>query len=88
MAKEEKNTVSNPHGEKMVEIELFKDNDKYKDDVYVARNGESYLIKRGEKVVVPEGIAQIVLQSIAEDKKTAKKIEAEINKAILKAKEV
>lgn len=31
-----------------------------KDDVYVALNGESFLIKRGEYVEVPKGVAEIL----------------------------
>ena len=31
-----------------------------KDDVYVALNGKSYLIKRGEYVDVPVGVAKIL----------------------------
>ena len=43
-----------------VEIQLFKDSGKYKDDVYVAVNGKSYLIKRGEWVDVPAGVAEVL----------------------------
>jgi deoxycytidine triphosphate deaminase len=31
-----------------------------KDDVYVAVNGKSYLIKRGETVEVPESVAEVL----------------------------
>lgn len=31
-----------------------------KDDVYVAINGKSYLIKRGETVEVPEAVAEVL----------------------------
>ena len=31
-----------------------------KDDVYVAVNGESYLIKRGETVEVPASVAEVL----------------------------
>ncbi len=31
-----------------------------KEDVYVAINGKSYLIKRGEEVEVPEGVYEIL----------------------------
>ena len=36
-----------------VEIRLFKDNDRYSDDVFVSVNCNNYLIKRGETVTVP-----------------------------------
>ena len=34
-----------------------------KDDVYVAVNGKSYLIKRGEEVEVPEYVAEVLKHS-------------------------
>ena len=39
-----------------VTIKLFKDNDKYKDDVFVSVNGNKFLIKRGVEVEVPRYI--------------------------------
>lgn len=42
----------------MVTIRLFKDNDKYSDDVFVAVNCNNYLIKRGETVTVPRYIKE------------------------------
>ena len=39
-----------------VKIKLFKDNDKYKDDVFVSVNGNKFLIKRGVEVEVPRYI--------------------------------
>lgn len=52
--------VSNPYNEEMVTIRLFKDNDKYKDDLTVGRNGYFYRIQRGVSVKVPKGIAEII----------------------------
>lgn len=54
----------------MVEIELMKDNDKYKDDVTVIVNGKVYQIKRGENVKVPKAVAE-VLDNAAEQRKLA-----------------
>ena len=72
MAKaEEKNVASNPLNEKMVKIKLFKDNGRYKDDLFVARNGHNYVIQRGVEVEVPEGIAMIIEQSEAMDNHVA-----------------
>ncbi|MBQ7873760.1 MAG: hypothetical protein IJ306_01165 [Oscillospiraceae bacterium] len=34
-----------------------------KDDVYVALNGKTFLIKRGEEVRVPRGVAEILQHS-------------------------
>lgn len=43
-----------------VKIKLFKDNDKYKDDVFVAVNGRTFLIKRGEEVEVPRCVKEVL----------------------------
>lgn len=55
----------------MVPVYLFKDNGKYKDDVFVAVNGKSYQIKRGEKVMVPDFVAEVLEQSMSQDQATA-----------------
>ena len=57
--------------QEMVEIELFYDGDKYKDDVHVGVNGKSWLIKRGEKVKVPRFVAEVIANSEAQDKYSA-----------------
>ena len=44
---------------KMVKIKLEKTRHE-KDDVYVAVNGKSYLIKRGEYVEVPIAVAEVL----------------------------
>ena len=44
---------------KMVKIKLPLTRSE-KDDVYVAVNGKSYLIKRGETVEVPESVAEVL----------------------------
>jgi hypothetical protein len=46
-------------------------NGKYKDDLFVARNGHNYVIQRGVEVEVPEGIAMIIEQSEAMDNHVA-----------------
>jgi hypothetical protein len=61
-------------GANMVKVRLFKDNDKYKDDVFVAVNGESYLIRRGEEVEVPDYIAEVLDHSAKADAETAERI--------------
>jgi hypothetical protein len=48
--------VSKP---KMVRIKIQKTRNE-KDDVYVAVNGKSYLIKRGEYVDVPACVAEVL----------------------------
>ena len=63
--------------EEMVEIRLFKDNNKYKDDVYVGLNGRGYLIKRGQTVRVPRAVYEIIENSRNQDEYTARLIEQE-----------
>ena len=58
-------------GNTLLEIELFRDNKDYKDDVFVAVNGESCLIARGEKVMVKKKFADVIAQSMSQDIKTA-----------------
>ena len=65
--------------EEYVEIELFRDNDKYKDDVYVAVGGENCLIKRGVPVKIKRKFALVLNQSKLQDMKTAALIAAESN---------
>ena len=55
-----------------VEIELFFDGDKYKDDVVVGVNGKTWLIKRGEKVKVPRYVAEVISNSEKQDKRAAR----------------
>ena len=62
-------------GKKMVKVKLFKDNHDYKDDVFVAVNGERYLIQRGVEVEVPDNIAEVLEHSAQQDARTAELIE-------------
>ena len=55
---------------KMTKVKLFKDYGEYKDDVFVAVNGESYLIQRGVEVEVPDYIAEVREHSAQQDEKT------------------
>ena len=49
--------------EQLVKIRLFKDYDKYKDDVYVGINGRNWNIKRGVEVEVPKKVALVLMNS-------------------------
>lgn len=66
--------------EKMVRIKLFKDNAKYRDDVFVGVNGKGWLIKRGVSVEVPESVAEVLENSLKQDEATAMLIERESSK--------
>ena len=59
----------------LVEIELFKDSGKYKDDVFVAVNGVGCQIQRGKKVKVKRKYALALENSMRQDKKTSDLIE-------------
>lgn len=50
--------------EEIVDLKLFKDNGKYKDDVFVSVNGKKYQIQRGKTVQVPRYIALCVEDSL------------------------
>ena len=56
----------------LVEIELFRDNKDYKDNVFVAVNGESCVIVRGEKVKIKKKFADVIENSMRQDIKTAR----------------
>lgn len=59
----------------LVEIKLFKDNNRYKDDVFVAVNGENCVIQRGERVKVKRKFAEVLENSDLQDYETSKLIE-------------
>lgn len=69
-------THSDP-GEELVEILLFKDAGKYKDDVFVAVNGETCQIKRGVPVKIKRKFAEVIQHSMQQDAATAQLIERE-----------
>lgn len=57
--------------EEYVEIKLFKDNKDYKDDKFVAVNGERCLIQRGKRVKIKRKFAQVLEQGEIQDMNTA-----------------
>lgn len=73
-------------GEELVPIRLFKDNDKYKDDVFVAVNGERIQIRRGETVMIKKKFADVLQQSMDQDTATANLIDAESSRYQAEAK--
>jgi hypothetical protein len=60
-----------------ISVKLFKDNDRYKDDVYVAVNGHNCIIKRGEWVKIKRKHALVLDSSEIQDMKTADFMEKE-----------
>lgn len=63
-----------------ISVKLFRDNDRYKDDVYVAVNGNNCIIKRGEWVRVKRKFALVLDASEIQDMRTAEFIESEQRK--------
>ena len=68
-------------GEEYVDVKLFKDNDKYQDDVYVAVGNQNCIIKRGVPVRIKRKFYLALQQSDEQDFKTAQLIERESEKA-------
>ena len=66
----QKNIKINEYDE-LVEVRLFKDNERYKDDVFVAVNGESCLIKRGETVKIKKKFALAIDDAIRQQEYAA-----------------
>lgn len=67
--------------EEYVEVDLFRDNAKYKDDVYVAVGNENCVIKRGMKVRVKRKFALAIEESLREDFRVAEVIRRETERA-------
>lgn len=61
--------------EEYVDVKLFKDNDKYKDPVFVSVNGENCVIERGVRVKIKRKFAEVLDHSEHQDYETSKLIE-------------
>lgn len=79
MANVKKEAKAQPasNGDELVEILLFKDAERYKDDVFVAVNGETCQIKRGVPVKIKRKFAEVLQHSMEQDAATAQLIERE-----------
>lgn len=73
----EERAKMNAYWDELVEVRLFKDNNKYADDVFVSVNGKTIQLKRGEKVKIPRKFAAVLDASDLQDYETAKLIERE-----------
>ena len=62
--------------EDKVRIRLFKDNGRYKGDLFVSVNGVNYKIRRGVDVEVPKAVAEVLEHSQRQDDLTAAHIAA------------
>lgn len=74
---EPEKTIAGPTEEELkkarekVSVELFKDNNLYKDDVYVAVNGENIKIKRGKRVEIDRMFKEVLDNSRRQDAASA-----------------
>lgn len=59
-----------------VTIRLFKDDDKYKEDLFVGINGMTYQIKRGVDVEVPKAVAEVIKLSQSQDANAITRMES------------
>lgn len=75
-ASDEEKAARKAYMEELVEVKLFRDTGKYKDDVFVAVNGENCVIKRGERVKIKRKFAEVLDNSDRQDYETSKLIEA------------
>lgn len=62
-----------------VKVKLFRDNNKYKDDVFVSVNGENCVIKRGAEVEIKRKFAKVLDESDLQDYETSMLIEKKSN---------
>ena len=69
--KEEVKKDSKAFWSELVPFRAFKDDDKYKDDIFVAVNGRTYLIKRGEEVMIPRNVYEVLKQADEQRKAAA-----------------
>ena len=61
---------------KNVRIRLFKDNSRYKGDLFVGVNGENDKIRRGVEVEVTPAVAEVLEHSQQQDEYTPARIAA------------
>ena len=69
----------------LVEIEFFRDSKDYRDNVFVAVNGESCVIARGKKVKIKKKFADVIAQSMRQDIKTARLMDSKSDEFFLEA---
>lgn len=79
-AKKAEQEAHKAYMDELVEVKLFKDTGKYKDDVFCAVNGENVLIKRGERVKIKRKFAEALDNSDRQDLETAELISGEQRK--------
>ena len=76
-AKKEDKQANVAWSDRKVRVRLFKDNERYKDDVTVNVNGKAFQIKRGVEVEIPYYVWLVLKSSMDQDANTANMIQAE-----------
>lgn len=74
MSEKKEKQAPEAEGEELVRVRLFKDSEKYSDDVFVAVNGERCLIQRGKPVEIKAKFAEVLEHSAEQDEQTAELI--------------
>lgn len=64
-------TVNKDPLEELVPFYAFKDNDKYKDDIFVSVNGETCQIQRGKQVMIKRKFYNVLMRSQEQDARAA-----------------
>ncbi|NLE57156.1 MAG: hypothetical protein GX616_02260 [Planctomycetes bacterium] len=62
-ATKQRNRAEADRMNELVEVRLFKDNNEYKDPVFVSINGKNMVIERGVTVKIPRNYALVLEQS-------------------------
>lgn len=65
----------------LVSIKLFKDNSRYKGDLFVSVNGVNYQLQRGVTVRVPPEVAEVIQHSMEQDEASAARLEGIVQKS-------
>lgn len=73
---EEEKAEYDKYMDELVEVKLFKDNNKYKEPVFVGVNGETIAIERGVRVKIKRKFAEVLDNSDNQDYETSMLIEA------------
>jgi hypothetical protein len=73
--------------DELVTIQLFKDNDRYKEDLFVSVNGQRFLIQRGKPVEVPAYVAEVIERSQSQDEQSGAMMERLAEEYVRKTEE-
>jgi signal peptidase I len=66
--------------EEMVKFTAFKDDGRYKDDIFVSVNGKRYIIKRGEEVIIPKSVYEVLMNSQKQNQAAYRLMEEQADK--------